>query len=282
VVPWGLLTIASGLAGIMAMSGLATPGVSARSAEAIAAFGGVAFLLAMLSGLLFLLLHELITVVTVDFLQSTPSTLWSVYRRALARLLPAIGAGVLVLLGALILLALSIPVWLVTLGPLGMLVALVAVLIWWGNPAARKPWTKWLIILTTPAGLLFYYTVRWSLFVPVVVLERLGPLAALQRSGELVSGSWFRVLGVLVVMSIIVQILTGLVSGVVSLGLYFLPSIGPASSFLGSVGGILGQIVFGATLYIAYTLLFLDLRNRREGTDIAERLALLESAASST
>ena len=40
--------------------------------------------------------------------------------------------------------------------------------------------------------------------------------------------------------------------------------------------GYLGQILFGSIIFIAQTLLFVDLRNRKEGSDIAERLALIE------
>jgi hypothetical protein len=38
------------------------------------------------------------------------------------------------------------------------------------------------------------------------------------------------------------------------------------------------QIVFGSIGPIVYTLIFVDLRNRREGTDMAERLTQLEAS----
>ena len=38
------------------------------------------------------------------------------------------------------------------------------------------------------------------------------------------------------------------------------------------------RILFGSVGVIVYTLMFIDLRNRREGTDMAERLTQLEAS----
>src|SRR5687767_5538975 len=62
--------------------------------------------------------------------------------------------GVLLLIGSTVALIL----WVVP-GLLG-LTPLVGTLVWWGNPAARKPWLCWLIILTTPFGLATYFGYR--------------------------------------------------------------------------------------------------------------------------
>ena len=43
--------------------------------------------------------------------------------------------------------------------------------------------------------------IRWSLALPVVMLERLGPKASLGRSWRLVRGSAWRVLGITLVTS---------------------------------------------------------------------------------
>jgi hypothetical protein len=41
--------------------------------------------------------------------------------------------------------------------------------------------------------------------------------------------------------------------------------------------GVVAQILFASMASIVYAMLFVDLRNRREGTDLAERLQRLES-----
>jgi hypothetical protein len=104
-----------------------------------------------------------------------------------------------------------------------------------------------------------YITIRWAVWSQAVVLERRGPLDALGRSWQLVKGSMWRTLGIIVVVGIVAG-LAGLIlsaiGGAVSSGL-------PAGwrSVLPTILGI-----FTASWApIVTTLLFIDLRVRREG-----------------
>ena len=56
--------------------------------------------------------------------------------------------------------------------------------------------------------------------------------------------------------------------------------IGPGvvESAINGAVGVLVQILFASVGSVVYTLLFVDLRNRREGTDMAERLTQLEAS----
>ena len=91
-----------------------------------------------------------------------------------------------------------------------------------------------------------YFGVRWYFILPVALLEGYSPRAALSRSSELVQNNWWRVLGILLVAGIVVTI--------IDIILAFIPILGPLAS-------ILTTPVF----FIAHTLLYYDLRVRREG-----------------
>ncbi len=137
------------------------------------------------------------------------------------------------------------------------------------------------MILATPFGLPIYYGVRWSLSIPAIMLERAGPVALLRRAVALVKGNWFPVAGIWLVLSIVVGISRA--------------SQGPSSVCWPWCWGLLrrpprprldrqrqqrrlvvGSVLFGALSFIATTIMFIDLRNRHEGTDLDERPDLLQ------
>jgi hypothetical protein len=281
LIPSGILLGLTQLVGPAAVlnSGSSFPAARSLGPAFFVAAAGVTMLAAIVNSLVTLLWAEAVAFKTHAVVVGAPANLGSAYQRAFTRFLPAVGAGLLIFLGALGLSLLSVILFVVTLGPLGMLADLAMLWVWWANPRARRPWLKWLIIACAPFGVATYYIVRWVLFTPAVVLEGRGALESLHRSASLVSGQWFRVLGVLIVVGIIVSVLVLLPSALVSVALalavgnLFGSPLGAAVSNLGSVAG---QVLFGALAYIAYTLLFLDLRNRREGADLAARVERLE------
>ncbi|UCG66046.1 MAG: hypothetical protein JSW12_03090 [Deltaproteobacteria bacterium] len=91
-----------------------------------------------------------------------------------------------------------------------------------------------------------YLMVRWSFILQVALLERLGPLAAMSRSSALVKRNWWRVMN----MTIII----GIITVGISIILGTIPTIGP------TLGSILSTPVFA----IGITLLYYDLRVRKE------------------
>ena len=94
-----------------------------------------------------------------------------------------------------------------------------------------------------------YLMVRWSFILQVALLERLGPLAAMLRSSALVKRNWWRVMN----MTIII----GIITVGISIILGTVPTIGP------TLGSILSTPVFA----IGITLLYYDLRVRKEEYD---------------
>jgi hypothetical protein len=122
-------------------------------------------------------------------------------------------------------------------------------------------------------------SIMFSLAVPVVVLERQRPWAALRRSWRLVGRSFWRVLGILLLAAIIV-VIAGIV---LQVPFSFLEALaGGSGSVLGLAGtstvagaviAAVGSIVAGAVtrpISAGVTvLLYLDMRMRKEGLDLA-------------
>ncbi len=111
--------------------------------------------------------------------------------------------------------------------------------------------------------------VLFSLTSPVMALEELGPVKAMQRSSRLVRRSFSKVLGLMVLLA--------LVSIGISLTLGTLPSIGafvlgPERAWpLISVARAVTSIVLVPFTTAAMTLVYLDLRFRTEGLDLQLR-----------
>src|SRR6266702_2784045 len=116
-------------------------------------------------------------------------------------------------------------------------------------------------------GAAVYLLVRWSLVVAAMMAEDIGPIRGLGRSWNLVSGSWWRTFGILLIVTILQLIITyGLfiLFGVVAA----LFSTGDFQAALVQVGGTLLSAVVSPITTIAVTLLYFDLRVRKEGLDL--------------
>jgi hypothetical protein len=244
--------------------------------------------------ILLLILFELswsaaVIAATDTYLHGQEANVGSVYGLAVRRLgiiilssLAALGASIVLLIACGLLL---IP----TLGGLlGGPVALICLLVWWLAPGTRKNWFKWFIVLVAPLGLLFYVGGRWSMAVPAIVLETRGPIEGLRRSWQLTENHWFRVIGILIVAALIVSILESVVGFVVQVPLTISAAsrgeigLGPTETAIIYAIQVLFRVLFAGISGAVFAVLFHDLRNRREGADIAERLQELEASPLST
>ena len=116
-----------------------------------------------------------------------------------------------------------------------------------------------LVIVGIP--LLFYLTVVWFFTLHAIILEGRGAIDSLGRSRGLVRGSWWRVFGIGVVFVLLLVSLwiPGLiVAGIIAIG-------SPAISLvaIGVVGALIGPIIS-----IGSTLVYIDLRVRKEGYNL--------------
>jgi Membrane domain of glycerophosphoryl diester phosphodiesterase len=246
--------------------------------------GGV--LASVVYGLGVLLGQGGVTAMTGWLVRGEARTIWAALGVAFRKLLVMLGSGIVLGLGVLGLSLVSLPLFAIGLfGVLGGLVMLIGLAVWVNRPEERRTdGLKWLIILATPFGLPIYYGVRWSLAIPAIILENAGPVEALRRSGNLVEGRWFQVFGVWLVLGIVVAILQGIPAGLIGLvgtmiGANTLDPTGAglAVSVAQNAASIVGSVLFGALSFIAATILFVDARNRLEGTDLAERLEQLQA-----
>ena len=120
-----------------------------------------------------------------------------------------------------------------------------------------------------------WFSTMFSLVTPVVVLERERPGAALARSWRLVRRSFWRVFGIILLAGLIVAV----ASAILQLPFSFLSTLfGGARGFsAGTVIAVIGTIAAGTVtrpISAAVTvLLYVDMRMRKEGLDLALRTA---------
>jgi hypothetical protein len=197
----------------------------------------------------------------------TPSQAWTAVKPYLWRL---IGLSVLVMVMTLGLISLPVLIGLAVYG-LGA-----------GDVAAIGTGVVAGLVLL-PAGVWLW--VRLGVAAPALVLEKLGIVASMRRSGRLVRRSWWRVFGVLVLSTVISSVLGGIISLPFTVGallsdwnldgsqapgvwFYVLTTLGSA---------VAGTITYPFTAGVA-ALLYIDLRMRREALD----LTLIRAARASS
>jgi hypothetical protein len=122
------------------------------------------------------------------------------------------------------------------------------------------------VALIVPGIWLF---VSYSVAVPALLLERIGPWKALRRSFRLVRGRWWPTAGVLVVGYLLIGIIGALATAVIML----VPAlVAEDNTLVGAFGAVVGGTV-GSVLTTPYSaavvaLLYFDLRVRKEGLDL--------------
>lgn len=124
-----------------------------------------------------------------------------------------------------------------------------------------------ILIITIPV--VIWVEIRWAVAFPALLAERIGPVRAVGRSWNLVKGSWWRTVGILIVVSILVSIIQSalafLFGGIAAL----VPGLSDdVRAAVVTVVAALVDAIVGAVTPIAVTMLYLDLRVRKEGVDL--------------
>lgn len=134
-------------------------------------------------------------------------------------------------------------------------------------------------IIVTVASLFLIIPGIWlwvmlSLAAPALVLERGGIGESLKRSWRLVSGTWWRVFGILLlaviaatIISMVIEIPFGVGLGLTS-DTADLANQSLGSLLLSTLGGVVAQTIVGPFTAAATALLYIDQRMRKEGMDI--------------
>jgi hypothetical protein len=103
-----------------------------------------------------------------------------------------------------------------------------------------------------------YLLVRWSFAIQSTVIDGKRGVEALNRSGELVQGSWWRVAGITLAANFLVGGLSALI------GAPFLAAARSTDSAAFELAGqIIGGVVFAAPAALITTLLYFDQRARK-------------------
>lgn len=126
--------------------------------------------------------------------------------------------------------------------------------------------------------LAFWIGVRWSLFIPAMISERIGPIKALGRSWTLVEGRWWRTFGILLIFLLMYAIITTIIGALFGFLGALVPVIDqPTALAIEQVGSQVGQAVTLPLFYVAWTLLYFDLRVRKESFDLDQLARQAES-----
>jgi hypothetical protein len=130
-----------------------------------------------------------------------------------------------------------------------------------------------MIGLGTLAGFVFCFFpgvwlyIMWFVTVPALVAERLGAWEAMTRSWELIQGTWWRTLGLAIVTSIIV----GIVSVALASPTQFLVFSGESLTSTQAVSQVANTIAYILTLpfqALVAVVIYFDLRVRKEAFDL--------------
>jgi hypothetical protein len=223
---------------------------------------GIAYLLLFISGQI---LTGMLTVVVGRSVLGEQITAGEAWRRTLPRLPAIFGATVLFFL-------VIAGLWAVYAG-IG--VALLAV------HAARGAAVAYFVLAGIAVlGLTVWLWTSFVLANQVVVLERTGPARALGRSWRLVRRSFWRVLGIVLLTELIISIASAILQLPFSIPAGIITSHSGGSLHppfvaivIGTIGTIVSRTVTGALLAGVSVLLYVDLRMRKEGLDMALRTA---------
>lgn len=124
------------------------------------------------------------------------------------------------------------------------------------------------ILLLVVPGL--YLACALAAAIPAVVVERPGIFGAIKRSFALTKGKRFAIFVVFLVLFLVA-------SGVAVFGSFVLPTLTASlSPTLGTVLGLLVNVVFGTLLWVAPGVVYHDLRVSKEGVATAQLVAVFE------
>lgn len=140
-----------------------------------------------------------------------------------------------------------------------------------GLLAANEVLLTLLLVLVFVLGLsapLVWIAVTFSFVTQTIVLERVGVFRGLLRSAALARGARWRIVGISLLLLLIGAVLFSVPSSVVAL--VVMPVVGPSVGFaLGQLASIFAQVLFNPIQFGTITLLYYDMRIRKEAFDLA-------------
>jgi hypothetical protein len=128
-----------------------------------------------------------------------------------------------------------------------------------------------MLIIGSPAAI--YLGINWVFVLQTALLEGCGTRAALSHSSELVKGSWWRVLGILLLLILIVVAIiyapVAIGAGIGLMASAYLPVTIKAMIWIGAIiWYVVVALITAPIITIGETLLYFDLRVRKEGYNL--------------
>jgi hypothetical protein len=122
-------------------------------------------------------------------------------------------------------------------------------------------------IVTIP--IVLWVLIRWAVAMPALFAEGVGPVKAVGRSWSLTRDNWWRTLGILLLVSIMVSLIQAALGALFTGIAAVIPGLSDdiRAGLVTTVSTLISALV-GALSPIAITLLYLDLRVRKEGLDL--------------
>ena len=127
------------------------------------------------------------------------------------------------------------------------------------------------LVILALVGVAIWLSIRWALVLPAMFAEDAGPVRALGRSFLLVRGEWWRTLGILFLLELLIAILGAALGGVFSILFTVVPGLSlGARQVLSQVASSLVTAAISPIPALTITLLYFDMRVRKEGYDLEE------------
>ena len=247
------------------------------------------FGVAMLIGLVYMLGSTLVSLLSIHhierFLHGEKSTFGEGWRVAISRLLPMIGMQILqaLAIGAITLLLMVVVgmvLFVIALGFGGAIAALdndtANIMLMMGMVVAIIFGYLLLIVLMLAPSVVFMG--RWLAASPILVVERLGPVKALQRSWALTKGRMWRGIIFVVLLWVFSFVVISLPVGVAQwVGMVAVPSQIVLVGILSTAASYILNLFYQPFFAAGMTLFYYDLRVRAEAYDVALRVSALEA-----
>jgi hypothetical protein len=136
-------------------------------------------------------------------------------------------------------------------------------------PAAITGEGAFFILLLPLSFVLIWLAVKFILAGQAVILEGMGPIAAMRRSFGLTKGRWWPVVGLLIASGIMVGIAQGLLGTIFNSILKNLGGNNATFEFIWSaISGTISAAIFSPLSSAIAVFLYFDLRVRKEGFDL--------------
>ena len=138
-------------------------------------------------------------------------------------------------------------------------------------------------LLIVPGIIITVLIIYWSADIPVVAIEGCKPIAALKRSFELVRGNWWRTFSTILLTILVVMGLTIIVSVLLAAPMALIGDeglTGITARVASALSGMLSNAIIAPIAATAGTLIYLDLRSRKEDYDLealSEQMGILPS-----